>query len=737
MEDKGVNLCSMTESCKTFHDDKENILNVEIYPYHKHRRPHIKTIDLDSICNKTELIDYTQKQYINIFKAEDIKPIIKEVLKTTMNITGSKSGYLSIVSNDERSFEYYSIIIDIDGFNLSTDSNLIAKTIVDIRPGSLISRPYISGDIVISNDITKDPRAMGSRLNIKHPNHPPVEKYLGIPLKENSKIIGQLGLANSDKYTVKDIENISPIIYFFQNFVHLVRNNNEISLSQELKLKVKSSELKDTFIASMSHEMRTPLNGIIGMSRLLSESDHTNLTEKQEKYINVINECGTQLLELVNDVLDFSKISSGELTLHLHSFNLKKCIEAAVSIVKDKIESKNLEFKLDINGLPDMVNGDSRRIKQILINLLSNSIKFTEAGYISLKAKAEDLEGFKKKIILQVEDSGIGIKEDDCEKIFSVFTKATNNKVYSYDNPGAGLGLAINRELCRLMDGDITVESVYGSGSIFTAIITVDDETYMDISIKDNEKLLKNKKIIAVDDNVDNRMFIIDTLTPWGLDVTAFGSARETLKYVETKDFDVIIIDICMPGMNGIELVQKLREKNFKQPMIGLSSLGSRSGDTWFDYFFIKPISKSDLYNILIKSLKEKPEENKLRRVSGSKGKDMKILLAEDDYYSQVLFREMLEVLGYKNLTVVNNGRECVDAIKRENWDICFMDIKMPVMDGMEATREIKKISVVPIVAVSASVLEKDKQMFQYAGMDGYIPKPIDKDRLESILSNR
>lgn len=707
------------------------MIDVEIYPYRKRKKPHSKIINSSKICNTTELIDYTQKKYISLFKSEDPEPVIKDALIHTIQKTNSKNGFISIVSDDETTFTYYSIVMDIEGINLSNCEQ--SEVSIEIKEGSLISFPFLKGKTIISNNVNTDPRARNTTF--KDPNHPKIHRFLGIPLKYNDKIIGQIGLANkSTNYLLKDIEVIIPLIQFFQNFVHLVKNSSELSISQELKAKVKTAELKDTFIASMSHEMRTPLNGMLGMSRLLSDTD--GLTPKQQKYVKVISECGTQLLELINDVLDFSKITAGDLSLHLSSFSIKNTIESCISIIQTKASEKNIEIRLKMDRFPAIVNGDSRRIKQILINLLTNAIKFTEAGWVELRARSEVSSDFKTKIIFEIEDTGIGIKNDDIEKIFKIFGKAANNKIYSYDNPGAGLGLAISKELCKLMGGDISVKSEYGVGSIFTVVIYVDDETCINELVKDNP-VFSGKRVICVDDTVDNRMFLMDTMMPWGLDVMAFSSAKETLKYLEKgRPFDMIIIDICMPGMNGIELVQVLREKGYTKPMIGLSSLGTKSGENWFDEFFVKPISKSDLFGIVKRSLENKTGFIE-RKLSERDSKKMKIILAEDDYYSQVLFKEMLEILGFPDLTIVNNGKDCVESIKKNKYDLCFMDIKMPVMDGVEATKQIKKFSVIPIIAVSASVLESDRNLFQKAGMDGYIPKPIDKDRLEAVLRSK
>ena len=453
-------------------------------------------------------------------------------------------------------------------------------------------------------------------------------------------------------------------------------------------------------------------------------------------------ECGVQLVELVNDILDFSKITSGNLKLNNYPFNLESTINSAIDIVKQRAEDKGLELKVEIQkGIPEYLNGDSRRIKQIVINLLCNAIKFTDntedkKGKIILRVNYSNIieDSFKRKIIITVEDNGIGIKKEDQTKIFSVFTKVGVNKNTSQ---GAGLGLAISRELSKLMDGDITLESELDVGSIFKLEIILEDESILNKQAENTDFL--GKKIIIVDDSEDNRIYLLNIFIKWGLNVTIFSTAKECLNYLDnTKNdkFDLAILDIYMPGMNGIDLAQALRERGYSQPLIGLSSIGeSIQGREWFDEFETKPISKSHLFNIMLKQLLN-PSKVSIKGKT-KKGKNIRIILAEDDYYNQILFKEMLESLGYFNLKIVNNGKECVDLISKEYFDLCFIDIKMPIMNGIEAVKIIKKMPrYPPVIAVSASVLETDKSLYYSSGMDGYIPKPIDKDKLEQILKS-
>ena len=716
---------------------------IEIYPYKKYDKPRLKKIDISNICHSSEILEFIQEQYVKLYKTDSPQELITETLKKIASILKCEDAFLAI-NEDENRFNYYSMVMSIGGMSMTSSSEssennvVIPKHTFTISSDNLLSRPLAKKRGVISNDMSKDPRKSNKIPNV----HPILKNYLGFPIFKDNTCLGLMGFANSEKgFSTKDYKNLITVSYFFRNFIELLNYGSEgISISQELKAKQQLVSLKDSFIASMSHEMRTPLNGMIVMARLLHDSQP--LTVKQLEYIRVLMECGVQLVELVNDILDFSKITSGNLKLNNYPFNLESTINSAIDIVKQRAEDKGLELKVEIQkGIPEYLNGDSRRIKQIVINLLCNAIKFTDntedkKGKIILRVNYSNIieDSFKRKIIITVEDNGIGIKKEDQTKIFSVFTKVGVNKNTSQ---GAGLGLAISRELSKLMDGDITLESELDVGSIFKLEIILEDESILNKQAENTDFL--GKKIIIVDDSEDNRIYLLNIFIKWGLNVTIFSTAKECLNYLDnTKNdkFDLAILDIYMPGMNGIDLAQALRERGYSQPLIGLSSIGeSIQGREWFDEFETKPISKSHLFNIMLKQLLN-PSKVSIKGKT-KKGKNIRIILAEDDYYNQILFKEMLESLGYFNLKIVNNGKECVDLISKEYFDLCFIDIKMPIMNGIEAVKIIKKMPrYPPVIAVSASVLETDKSLYYSSGMDGYIPKPIDKDKLEQILKS-
>jgi len=716
---------------------------IEIYPYGKTKKLKLKPVKQDyHMGYKSNLEDYTHHKYLELFtNLNNFNEIIINVLEKLITITNSKDGFIGIVEpNSNLIFKYHSLS--------TNNSKLIPKDCrIQLTEQSLLGRSIKKGYYIISNDLSNDPRSNG----VLPEDHIKLNTFCGIPLLHNDIVIGQIGLANSKKYKKRYIYETIPLQKFITNFIHLLKERR-LSVNKTLELKKQVNILKDSFIATMSHEIRTPLNGIVGMASLLKDSG--NLNDKQEKHVHIILECSSQLMELVNDILDYSKISSGGLILLNQPFNLKSCLTKVKEIVGERALNKSIDLQFEISdNLPENLTGDCKRIKQILFNLITNGIKFTENGYVSVKVSYEDIETeesiIKKKIIFIIEDTGIGIKPEDQERIFEVFTKINkDDNFYVNTSPGVGMGLAITKFLIQQMGGDIKVESDGIKGSKFTFYIILDDETDIKSLLELYQNKLQNKNILIVDDNEDNRIFLMDALHSWNIKPTVFSSARETLNYVEkyykknNNTIDLMIIDLCMPNMSGLELAQGLRERGYLGPIIGLSSIGSDIlAKEWFDYFHVKPITKSILFNLILKALLNKTDKksiinSKIKNVDKNDGK-LKIIVAEDDFYNQVLMKELLEMIGYSNIKIVINGKLCLDEIKKEHYDICLMDVKMPVMDGLEATRLIKKVLNPPIIiGISASVLDSDKSKCFAAGMDGYIPKPIQIEQLKSVISS-
>ncbi len=733
------------------------ILNkVEIFPHpHNNDDKKYHTSKIKYKNNNTAFINDIYTKLLNPHLA--LNTIISELISKINTITGSKDTFVGFIPSQGSSLITENVILKYYYIYLGAPEGggMIFKPeneqcIVELHQHTLISRSITSKKNVISNDFKNDPRVHTINFK-KYKNHPEITTYLGIPIvNPNNEIIGHLGLANAEKYDKNVLEKNSDIFNLCCNVFWMI-NNNYFNKNKELEIKQEIVTLKDSFIATMSHEIRTPLNGIVGMTRLLID-DHT-LTSKQQDYVKILKECSTQLMELVNDILDFTKINSGNISLFTQPFNLKECIETSVKVVHQRASDKHLDLLTHIDkDLIENVTGDQRRVKQVLVNLLTNAIKFTEKGLIKLTVKMENISTTtrevwdinQKRILFEIKDTGIGILPENQTKIFEAFNKVSLNNQADLLSPGAGLGLAISKQLVKLMGGDITVNSDGKHGSTFNFDIVLQDENDINRLIIANKNIFTNKTVLIVDDTEDNRIFLMDILTNWNINTLLFSSAREALSYIKLdKPFDLAIIDIFMPHMSGIDLAQNIRQLGLKVPLIGLSSIGhDLKGKEIFDTFSTKPIIKNKLFQMLLKAFSKGPatKEAKRKSVPPIKYKknraSVKIIAAEDDHYNQILLEELLKSLGYKNITIVSNGQECIDAIKNELFDICLMDIKMPILNGYDATRIIKEFDSPPIIiGVSASVLEADKEKCYNVGMNGYIPKPIEKEVLDRTIT--
>nr|QBK86013.1 MAG: uncharacterized protein LCMAC101_06080 [Marseillevirus LCMAC101] len=522
-------------------------------------------------------------------------------------------------------------------------------------------------------------------------------------------------------------------------------------LNREIKRSQTMDAAKDTFLATMSHELRTPLNGIMGMVTMLPDAGPLN--KKQREYVKNLTECSLHLANILNNILDFSKMASERLILRQHPFDLKKTVLEAIKMVEGTASAKDLILNYKIPSNLPMMIGDSQRLIQILSNILGNAVKFTEKGSIALMCYAEkvnDDEYVRKwKLTFIITDTGIGIPPDEKEKIFEVFHQASTLSPY-LNELGVGLGLSIVRELTRLMGGNISVESegISGKGSTFTFFIIANEEIDVNKLSKIHHSILENSQVLVVDDRQEMRLQIYDMLCKWNCKPTVVGSAEEALHYLKNgTQFNLAIIDICMPYMSGVELAQELRRSYPNLPLIAISSAEVNGGEKYFNFFMNKPIDPNQLFPALIGCLTDNKnakhgttEESLKRSPRRKKYRDkLNILVAEDNPQNIFTIREMLINLGYnkKRITIVKNGKECVEEAKRKLYDAILMDLLMPILSGFEATKHIRQMDNPPmIIAISAAVQDSDKASCQRAGFDGYLSKPIlNKDKIDAALS--
>jgi two-component system, sensor histidine kinase and response regulator len=720
----------------------------------------------EELAGKNRLFEVIGRMHERFIHESDDRILFDQLMQDIIDLTDSEFGFVGDVLQDEDGFDY---------LNLHALSHIVwneeSQRLYDKqfangfefrKLDNLFGHVITHREVVMANDPANDPRHAGTP-----PGHPLIEAFLGIPVFYGDKLVGEIGLANRPGgYDQGLLDYLQPVVDACGRVI-VARWEREARLVAEQQLLLArdaaeaANQSKSDFLASMSHEIRTPINAVLGMLYLALKSG--DLTSILRERLRKAEGAAKSLLGIINDILDFSKIEAGKLEVESIEFDLESVVQQIVDTLVVPAEKKGLEFLVNYDiSIPTHLLGDPLRIGQILLNLCSNAIKFTETGEVELAMTQQPVDDNELVLVIKVRDSGIGMSLEQQQRLFQKFTQADQSNTRRFG--GTGLGLTISKNLAGLMGGDVWIEhSAAGQGTTMGCRIRLgivpQSQAYGQHLQVAAGTLLAGVRALVVDDNAVSRAILSESLRQFRLEVDCLASGVQAIEHLEQSKmtpYDLVLMDWHMPELNGNETTQRIRANPRIpiQPKVVMVTAHSReevilsAEEAYVDAFLTKPVSPSVLLDTCLSVLGRgrvlKPAQiscdETVDRTAGYVG--AQILLVEDNEINREFAEELLRSLEIV-VSIAVNGLEAVEMVKQQPYDAILMDVQMPQLDGLEATRRIRALSQkeddrfarIPILAMTALAMAGDREKSLAAGMNDHITKPIDPMYLKSLLA--